>query len=262
MNYKKLILTIIISIIIAIVIILFGYLIKNQMLINTDIKYTYNTKSVFAKDGKSYKVHNFSDADDAANTLSEINKSMIKLISYLKYKYIGGGYNKKSNKKNTIFKNTFSGNTSNKIISNEIISNEIISNEIISNDFTKDEIIDAIDKLLNRYNPDNLIENSPKDKQDTSYTLNKGSTIAFCLREKDSTTQLHDLNTLIFVAIHELAHIAIDDNDHPPKFWKMFKFLLEEAELGGIYKSKDYKKNPVHYCGMEVNYNPIYDSNV
>lgn len=224
MNTKKLILTILISIIISIIIIFIGYTIKKNMT-NVDTKYTNNTKNIYAKDGKSYKVHNFNDANDAANALAEMNSVMVKLIAYLKYKYVGRGYQK----------------------------NEFVSNY---------DKISAINNILNRYNPDNLVENSPSDKTDTSYTLNKGSTIAFCLREKNANGDLHDINTLIFVAIHELVHIAIDDNDHPPIFWKTFKWLLQEAELGNIYFSQDYQKEPVKYCGMGVNYNPLYDDSV
>jgi hypothetical protein len=224
MNTKKLILTILISIIISIIIIFIGYTIKKNMT-NVDTKYTNNTKNIYAKDGKSYKVHNFNDANDAANALAEMNSVMVKLIAHLKYKYVGRGYQK----------------------------NEFVSNY---------DKISAVNNILNRYNPDNLVENSPNDKIDTSYTLNKGSTIAFCLREKNANGDLHDINTLIFVAIHELVHIAIDDNDHPPIFWKTFKWLLQEAELGNIYFSQDYQKNPVKYCGMGVNYNPLYDDSV
>ena len=224
MNTKKLILTILISIIISIIIIFIGYTIKKNMT-NVDTKYTNNTKNIYAKDGKSYKVHNFNDANDAANALAEMNSVMVKLIAYLKYKYVGRGYQK----------------------------NAFVSNY---------DKISAINNILNRYNPDNLVENSPSDKTDTSYTLNKGSTIAFCLREKNANGDLHDINTLIFVAIHELVHIAIDDNDHPPIFWKTFKWLLQEAELGNIYFSQDYQKDPVKYCGMGVNYNPLYDDSV
>jgi len=120
----------------------------------------------------------------------------------------------------------------------------------------------AVKKILMRYNPDNLIENSPNDNTDTSYTLNKGSIIAFCLREKGSNNYIHDIDTLIFVAIHELAHMAIDEDGHPPKFWTMFKWLLMEAEMGKIYFSKNYNIHPIHYCGMEVNYNPRFDDSL
>ena len=42
---NKSIITILVSIIIAIIIILFGYMIKNKMITNTSVKYTYNTKN-------------------------------------------------------------------------------------------------------------------------------------------------------------------------------------------------------------------------
>lgn len=120
----------------------------------------------------------------------------------------------------------------------------------------------AIKKILMRYNPDNLIENSPNDTNDTSYTLNKGSMVAFCLREKGSNNYIHDMDTLTFVAIHELAHMAIEEDGHPPKFWAMFKWLLIEAEMGNIYFSKNYNISPIHYCGMKVNYNPRFDDSL
>ena len=143
-------------------------------------------------------------------------------MAYLKYKYIGAGYTNVQNAQN--------------------------------------DITNAVNKILMRYNPDNLVENSPNDKVDTSYTINKGSMIAVCLREKGNNNYIHDIDTLIFVTIHELAHIAIDDDGHPPKFWKMFKILLIEAEMGNIYYSKNYNLYPVHYCGMDINYNPRFDN--
>jgi hypothetical protein len=224
MNKKRLLYAILIALLIIIVFILFGYFIRYRYTLNTETQYTNNTKEISAKDGNIYKVHNYTDAIDAANALAMINDTILKLNTYLKHKYIGVGYNL----------NGYSN--------------------------TPPEMYTAVTKILQRYNPDNLVENSPKDKEDTSYTLNKGSTIAFCLREKGENNTLHDINTLIFVAIHELAHIAIDDNEHPPKFWKMFKLLLQEAEEGDIYTSQNYQKNPVSYCGMKINYNPLYDT--
>jgi len=224
MKKNKLIYAILVALLIIIIFVLFGYGIRYRYTFNTETKYTNNTKDIYAQDGNIYKVHNYEDATDAANALAIINDTILKLNTHLKHKYVGVGYNLKGY-----------GNTS-------------------------PEMYTAVTKILQRYNPDNLVENSPKDKEDTSYTLNKGSTIAFCLREKGKNNTLHDINTLIFVAVHELAHIAIDDNEHPPKFWKMFKLLLQEAEEGNIYKSQDYQKNPVNYCGMQVNYNPLYDN--
>ena len=68
-----------------------------------------------------------------------------------------------------------------------------------------------------------------------------------------------DENTLTFVAIHELSHIASESIGHNDEFWKNFKFLLEYAEKIKIYKPIDYKKNPKNYCGMRITDNPYYD---
>lgn len=135
-----------------------------------------------------------------------------------------------------------------------------LKNKYITNKEMNNDIYIAVKKILMRYNPDNLIENSPNDNIDTSYTLNKGSMVAFCLREKGGNHYIHDMDTLIFVAIHELAHMAIDEDGHPTKFWAMFKWLLIEAEMGNIYFSKNYGLNPIHYCGMKVDYNPRFDN--
>jgi hypothetical protein len=125
----------------------------------------------------------------------------------------------------------------------------------------------AVQRLLARYNPDNLAENSPRDPSgDTAYSLDKGALVAVCLREKHKSSgdvrldDLHDLNTLTFVTFHEMGHIAIDEVDHPKKFWEAFRFLLEEAETAGIYYSPNFAQRPVEYCGVTVDYNPRWDS--
>ena len=118
----------------------------------------------------------------------------------------------------------------------------------------------AVRRLLARYNPDNLAENSPRDPEgDTSYTVDKGGVLALCLRERAGSDALHDLETLTFVTFHELAHIAIEEVDHPPRFWQAFKFLLAEGAEAGLLAGVDYGRRPVKYCGLAVDYNPLYD---
>jgi hypothetical protein len=119
-------------------------------------------------------------------------------------------------------------------------------------------------RLLERYNPDNLAENSPRDPTgDTSYCLDKGAIVAICLRERGPTEgNIHDLDTLTFVTLHEMGHIAVDVKDHPTEFWSAFRFLLEEAQAAGIYTSPDYAKEPLTYCGVPINYNPLMDPNL
>ena len=118
---------------------------------------------------------------------------------------------------------------------------------------------DIARRLLDRYNPDSLAENSPNDPSgDTSYTIDKGAVIALCLRDREAQ-ELHDLDTLTFVALHELTHIAIKDTDHPPRFWEAFRFILEAAEAAGVFVSADYAAAPRTYCGIKIDFNPRYD---
>ena len=85
----------------------------------------------------------------------------------------------------------------------------------------------------------------------TSYSINKGEELVFCLRSK-STGKLHDINLLTYVAVHELAHTACPETGHTPLFNKIFKFLLERAMEIKIYYYEDYANNPIEYCGMKL----------
>ena len=53
--------------------------------------------------------------------------------------------------------------------------------------------------------PDQLSESLPNTSY-TSYSVNKGEKIVFCIESK-KTGKLVDMNTIMFVAIHELAHM-------------------------------------------------------
>lgn len=85
----------------------------------------------------------------------------------------------------------------------------------------------------------------------TSYSINKGEELVFCLRSK-STFKLHDINLLMYVAVHELAHTACPETGHTPLFNKIFKFLLERAMEINIYYYEDYANHPIEYCGMKL----------
>ena len=115
---------------------------------------------------------------------------------------------------------------------------------------------DDIDRLKNNYNANNLSETG-KNAKYTSYSVNKGEKISICLRNKHNN-QFEDLNTIMFVTIHELAHVMTESVGHEPEFWNNMSYLLHEAEKLGIYTHKEYSKVPVNYCGMEINSTP-YD---
>ena len=117
---------------------------------------------------------------------------------------------------------------------------------------------DNVTRLVENFNPKKIYETLPTSKH-TAYSENKGEKMAFCVTKKKNGTQLIDENTLTFVAIHELAHVATKSIGHKDEFWNNFKFLLEEAKKIGIYNPVDYKKQPQEYCGMNITDNPYYD---
>ena len=83
----------------------------------------------------------------------------------------------------------------------------------------------------------------------TSYSVNKGEELSFCLKSK-KTGKIHDINLMMYVAIHELAHIANPEIGHGELFKKIFRKLLEEAVKLNIYRLDNYAADPVEYCGM------------
>ena len=127
--------------------------------------------------------------------------------------------------------------------------------EYVSKEYPKDE--DVI-RLKKNFNPNKITETLPTSEL-TAYSENKGEKMAFCLNKTKNTGTLIDLNTLTFVAIHELAHTMTKSIGHKQEFWKNFKFLLENAVKIGIYKPVDYKKENQSYCGMTITDNPYYD---
>ena len=117
-----------------------------------------------------------------------------------------------------------------------------------------------VQRVVQKFNPTKISETLPTSEF-TAYSENKGEKLAFCLNKskKENEGKLIDINTLTFVAIHELAHIMTKSEGHKQIFWQNFKFLLEEAKAAKIYKPVDYKNNPQPYCGMNITDNPLYD---
>jgi len=115
-----------------------------------------------------------------------------------------------------------------------------------------------VQRLVKGFNPKKISETLPTSNL-TAYSENKGEKIAFCLNTTKDGDRLIDINTLTFVAIHELAHIMTTSIGHKQDFWHNFKFLLVNAKDANIYKPVDYKKNPQPYCGMDITDNPFFD---
>lgn len=125
----------------------------------------------------------------------------------------------------------------------------------VSNKYPKNE---DVKRLVKNFNPNRISETLPTSTL-TAYSENKGEKMAFCLNTSNYGNQLIDINTLTFVAIHELAHSMTASIGHKPEFWKNMKFLLINAKDADLYVPIDYKKDPQQYCGLIISDNPYYD---
>ena len=108
-----------------------------------------------------------------------------------------------------------------------------------------------IKNLVDRTKEINIME-TPADEKNTSYTINKGEKIVICLRSK-LLNEIHDINTIMYVVIHDLAHVACPEYGHTPLFKKIFIFLLKQSHKINIYIPIDYRIKPQDYCGMTIN---------
>lgn len=114
--------------------------------------------------------------------------------------------------------------------------------------------------LVNRYRGGSSIYENHANGS-TSFTNNKGETIAMCLRQKVPPYELHDINLLKYVFLHELTHVAMTGADarHSMTFWQCFKFMLNEATVMGLYTPQNFKAAPQTYCGLRLEFNPVFD---
>lgn len=117
-----------------------------------------------------------------------------------------------------------------------------------------------VSRLVKGFNNVKIEETTEEPGDDnTSYTINKGELMALCLRDNSKERNFHDYNSLSFVIIHEMAHIASVSEGHNYEFIENFKFLLREAVNMGYYTPIDYSKSPFLYCGkIKVTNNPYY----
>jgi hypothetical protein len=114
----------------------------------------------------------------------------------------------------------------------------------------------GVKNLNKRLDLDNMME-APHEDDSTSYTINKGEEMHICMREKNKDKVLHDVNTMMFVILHEMAHIMSDSVGHNKEFRNNFVFLLKNAAQIDLYKRINYQQEPQSYCGLQINTTPI-----
>ena len=71
--------------------------------------------------------------------------------------------------------------------------------------------------------------------------VNKGYEIYICLDGGD-------VNSAMYVLIHEVAHMSVPEYDHTDKFWENFKKLKMICIGKGLYEAKGERK----YCGEVI----------
>lgn len=136
----------------------------------------------------------------------------------------------------------------------KLVKNSLILIEYLNQKYPDDK---RVKRLKEKFNPDKIRE-AEHEKDSTSYTINKGEMMHLCLRHKNNEKTLHDENLLMFVIIHELAHIMSKTIGHNNEFYDNFKFLLKEASDAHIYIPVNFEQNPAKYCGIDVTNNPLF----
>ena len=104
-------------------------------------------------------------------------------------------------------------------------------------------------RLYKNYNPENFSESSSDNKY-TSYSVNKGEQIVVCMRSKKNN-KLHKLNLIMYVIIHELAHLMSKSIGHTDEFYRNNDFLLKISKKLKIFKSEKGYSN-IEYCGLSI----------
>jgi len=196
----------------------------------------YEVEYVVSNSGKSFLVRNLPDKQLASNNLSEMSSRFSKLVDYTNKQ------DKFKMWKLYVEKNPDSYKTV-----------EDIKNDIKKQSYKKFD--DDIKRLINNYNPEVISENTP-DSKFTSYSENKGQKIVFCMRHKSDNT-LVDLNTMMFVGLHELSHLMTKSIGHDKEFWDNFKIILRIAIRLSIYKCQDFEKESKAYCGTKITDSPL-----
>ncbi len=102
-----------------------------------------------------------------------------------------------------------------------------------------------------------VINETGENSTYTSYTVNKGEQIVFCLRSKRILHKIHDINLIMYVLLHEIAHVACPETGHTPLFKRIFEFFAKIAVEIGLYKKINFEVDPKEYCGIVISHSII-----
>lgn len=109
------------------------------------------------------------------------------------------------------------------------------------------EMKPAIERLC-KFNPNNISQNI-ENTDTTSYSINKGEHIVLCLRSRDGQNKVHEMNTIMYVVLHELAHVMSVSIGHTEEFYSNFRYITNKAIECNVYKFENKMKR---YCGLDI----------
>jgi predicted metal-dependent hydrolase len=204
--------------------------------------------------GKQYLVRNLPDKQEASNLLGSIAIKLEKLVEIIKnegYENIYNKYIKTDVDKETSTINV-NGNKSKDLIEGQDAGSSERQN--LENDM-KIKLKEDIERLISNFNSDAFSETTPDSKY-TSYSVNKGQSVHFCVRDKTNDKLVKE-NIMTFVAIHELGHLMTKSIGHDPEFWNNMRLLLKISVDNGLYKNIDFNKKPEPYCGITISDTPL-----
>jgi|SRR3989344_1809710 len=118
----------------------------------------------------------------------------------------------------------------------------IVYSQIIENHLQDDPILYTLKEVLKPVHP--IISDLRLYKGDKSYTINKQK-VFLCLT--DGKGEYYSLNTLVYVLLHEIAHVLnTQDVGHTEAFNDQFDALLQKATQNGVYNPEI--PIPSDYC--------------
>ena len=114
----------------------------------------------------------------------------------------------------------------------------------------------ALQKIAKAVSTGMRLEENPRKfpkKNMTSYSVNKGDKIVMCIIDYRYSPPIpFDMNTIMYVALHELAHIGDNNTGHTNSFKRVFSLILTEAERLRIWTPSGAGGAQTFYCGINI----------
>jgi hypothetical protein len=107
-------------------------------------------------------------------------------------------------------------------------------------------------RLYNSWAMCQLRETSSFDKS-IAMTIDKGTEIRICIRDNN---KFEDINTAMFVILHELAHIMSVSVGHTQEFYQHFYYITHLASYLNLYVPENFMDSPKTYCGTTIKTTP------